>query len=219
MPPASKKIFNILLSNLGYGNVSPHSDWGKLITIVYAIIGMPLFLLYLSNIGDVLAKSFKWLYSKLCLCRICPGVARRRILRERRKLRQLAIKKFVCIWVYLWWMCIYSSNYNVSWKWTDIEKSRAQLSTSSTPNAFNSDILEKDSISFLSLNTLYSELQESLFGNDLDDIECEIQGNTDEITVPLTVCVFIMIRLDQHFVIVFLFCCKMFVVFCFFPRL
>lgn len=40
--------------------------------------------------GDVLAKSFKWIYSKVCLCRICPGVAKRRIIRERRKLRQLA---------------------------------------------------------------------------------------------------------------------------------
>ena len=29
---------------------------------------MPLFLLYLSNIGDILAKSFKWLYSRVCKC-------------------------------------------------------------------------------------------------------------------------------------------------------
>jgi hypothetical protein len=32
---------------------------------------MPLFLLYLSNIGDILAKSFKWTYSRCCLCRGC----------------------------------------------------------------------------------------------------------------------------------------------------
>lgn len=48
----------------GYGNVSPRTEWGKLATIVYAIAGMPLFLLYLSNIGDILAKSFKWIYAK-----------------------------------------------------------------------------------------------------------------------------------------------------------
>lgn len=87
------QILNIF--NSGYGNISPRSDWGKLATIVYAIIGMPLFLLYLSNIGDVLAKSFKWIYSKVCLCRICPGVAKRRLIRERRKLRQLVINKKV----------------------------------------------------------------------------------------------------------------------------
>lgn len=69
----------------GYGNVAPRTEWGKVATILYAIIGMPLFLLYLSNIGDILAKSFKWIYAKVCLCRICPGVAKRRALRERRK--------------------------------------------------------------------------------------------------------------------------------------
>ena len=29
---------------------------------------MPLFLLYLSNIGDILATSFKWTYSRICKC-------------------------------------------------------------------------------------------------------------------------------------------------------
>jgi hypothetical protein len=42
-----------------------------MLTIMYAIIGMPLFLLYLSNIGDILAKSFKWTYAKCCLCQGC----------------------------------------------------------------------------------------------------------------------------------------------------
>jgi hypothetical protein len=32
--------------------------------MVYAIIGIPLLLLFLTNIGDVLAKTFKWLYSR-----------------------------------------------------------------------------------------------------------------------------------------------------------
>lgn len=50
---------------------------------------MPLFLLYLSNIGDIMAKSFKWVYARLCLCRICPKVAKKRESRLRRKLRAL----------------------------------------------------------------------------------------------------------------------------------
>lgn len=50
---------------------------------------MPLFLLYLSNIGDIMAKSFKWIYARLCLCRICPKVAKKREARLRRKLRIL----------------------------------------------------------------------------------------------------------------------------------
>lgn len=30
---------------------------------------MPVFLLYMANMGDILAKSLKWTYSKLCMCR------------------------------------------------------------------------------------------------------------------------------------------------------
>lgn len=39
-------------SFIGYGNVAPSTEWGKITTIFYAIVGMPLFLLYLSNIGN-----------------------------------------------------------------------------------------------------------------------------------------------------------------------
>ncbi|GBP18819.1 TWiK family of potassium channels protein 18 [Eumeta japonica] len=34
-----------------YGHLSPRTSWGKLTTILYALLGMPLFLLYLSNVG------------------------------------------------------------------------------------------------------------------------------------------------------------------------
>ncbi|XP_063930178.1 potassium channel subfamily K member 9 isoform X2 [Zophobas morio] len=75
-----------VITTIGYGNISPHTFEGKLTTIVYAIIGMPLFLLYLSNIGDIMARSFKWIYANCCLCRWCPGVAKRRA--ERKRLRE-----------------------------------------------------------------------------------------------------------------------------------
>lgn len=59
----------VLVYCAGYGNICPRTKWGKVATIVYAIIGMPLFLLYLSNIGDILARSFKWTYARCCLCK------------------------------------------------------------------------------------------------------------------------------------------------------
>ena len=112
-------FFTIYISFIGYGNIAPSTEWGKITTIFYAIIGMPLFLLYLSNIGnsslktifhlsllfnnanilifyfagDILAKSFKWIYAKCCLCRICPKIARRRMMRERKKLRMQTVDR------------------------------------------------------------------------------------------------------------------------------
>lgn len=49
---------------------------GKLVTIAYAMVGMPLFLLYVSNMGDFLATCFRWVYVHLCKCS-CLGRPRR----------------------------------------------------------------------------------------------------------------------------------------------
>ncbi|UXI14637.1 Potassium channel subfamily K member 18 [Sarcoptes scabiei] len=57
-----------VISTIGYGNISPRTDKGKLMTILYAIVGIPLMLLYLTNIGDILAKSFRYVYGGLCSC-------------------------------------------------------------------------------------------------------------------------------------------------------
>ena len=63
----------------GYGNITPRTIPGKLGTIFYAMVGMPLFLLYVANVGDVLATSFRWAYVKLCKCNFA---SRRRRLRR-----------------------------------------------------------------------------------------------------------------------------------------
>jgi hypothetical protein len=46
--------------------VAPRTPWGKVITIIYALIGIPLMLLYLSTVGDVLARNFRRLYGRVC---------------------------------------------------------------------------------------------------------------------------------------------------------
>lgn len=76
-------IFNTILMNIiehgkfnychfysGYGHLAPKTTWGKVATIFYAILGIPLMLLCLSNIGDVMATSFRFLYWKVC-CYVC----------------------------------------------------------------------------------------------------------------------------------------------------
>lgn len=50
----------------GHGNVTPQSSVGKLVAVTYACIGIPIIMLYLSTIGEALARNFRVLYSKLC---------------------------------------------------------------------------------------------------------------------------------------------------------
>ncbi|XP_048482376.1 potassium channel subfamily K member 15 [Plutella xylostella] len=72
-----------VITTIGYGNLSPRTAGGKLATVLYALLGMPLFLLYLATIGELLARWFKCVYALACRCRGCPGLARRRAVRTR----------------------------------------------------------------------------------------------------------------------------------------
>lgn len=49
----------------GYGSVSPRTPWGRIVTIVYALIGIPLMLVYLSTVGDTMARNFRKFYARL----------------------------------------------------------------------------------------------------------------------------------------------------------
>ncbi|XP_020711707.2 potassium channel subfamily K member 18 isoform X1 [Athalia rosae] len=60
-----------LITTTGYGSVVPKTIWGRLITIIYALAGIPLLLVYLSTVGDVLARSFRRLYGRICRPRNC----------------------------------------------------------------------------------------------------------------------------------------------------
>ncbi|GAB6033721.1 hypothetical protein CHUAL_013834 [Chamberlinius hualienensis] len=59
-----------VITTIGYGNIAPKTDSGKVVTIVYALFGVPLMLLCLTNIGDIFANAFKFAYSRVC-CVLC----------------------------------------------------------------------------------------------------------------------------------------------------
>jgi len=69
-------LFTItIMSTVGYGHISPGTMEGKIFCILYSLIGIPLLLVFMSQIGDWMATSFRWLYSRM-MCRWCR--ARRR---------------------------------------------------------------------------------------------------------------------------------------------
>ena len=81
-----------MVIQVGYGHISPGTTNGKIFCIFYSLIGIPLLLVFMtqvivlvmrfhlmqsiySQIGDWMAVTFRWLYSRI-LCRWCR--ARRR---------------------------------------------------------------------------------------------------------------------------------------------
>ena len=46
----------------GYGHITPRTDGGKIMTIFYALVGVPLMLLCLTNIGQLMANTFRFTY-------------------------------------------------------------------------------------------------------------------------------------------------------------
>ena len=72
---------------LSYGNLVPCTKWGKIVTMLYAVFGIPVYVLYFLNMGkvkiyqfasfttfedpaecQVLANLFKWVYRKIYHC-------------------------------------------------------------------------------------------------------------------------------------------------------
>lgn len=66
--PAALMFSLSIITMIGYGNMVPRTAWGKGATVLYAVVGIPLYVLYFMNMGEVLAGTFRWLYTWLHNC-------------------------------------------------------------------------------------------------------------------------------------------------------
>ncbi|KAJ8713192.1 hypothetical protein PYW08_008496 [Mythimna loreyi] len=54
-----------LITTIGHGNVTPKSCAGRLVAVAYACVGIPIIMLYLSTLGEALARGVRGLYARL----------------------------------------------------------------------------------------------------------------------------------------------------------
>ncbi|XP_040579567.1 potassium channel subfamily K member 18 [Lepeophtheirus salmonis] len=59
-----------VITTIGYGHIAPKTPIAKIVTIFYAILGIPLTVLCWSNIGDAMANAFRFSYWRIC-CFVC----------------------------------------------------------------------------------------------------------------------------------------------------
>ncbi|CAF1025754.1 unnamed protein product [Adineta ricciae] len=69
-----------VITTIGYGHITCQTNYGKIMTMIYAIFGIPLMLLCLANIGSTMADAFRFIYCNIC-CSYCNMVKKRRNLR------------------------------------------------------------------------------------------------------------------------------------------
>nr|XP_050853873.1 TWiK family of potassium channels protein 18-like [Vespula vulgaris] len=86
--PAALMFCLSIFTMIGYGNLVPRTPWGKGATVMYAVLGIPLYVLYFLNMGKILAQTFRWLYTNL---HECTG--------QRKPGQRITVPSTACLWV------------------------------------------------------------------------------------------------------------------------
>lgn len=105
---------------LGYGNLVPRTSWGKLITVIYAVFGIPLYALYFMNMGKVLAQVFRWVYTKVYIYSV-KDRQRRSELDIGQTSPRIVVPSTACLWVMVAYIASGSFMFSTweSWSYLD----------------------------------------------------------------------------------------------------
>ncbi|KAK0180130.1 hypothetical protein PV327_005802 [Microctonus hyperodae] len=76
-----------------YGSIAPRSTWGKLATMGYATLGIPLTLVYLSSAGGLLSRCARGVFTRALCCCLCSNCGyccydERRMQEQERRMRK-----------------------------------------------------------------------------------------------------------------------------------
>ncbi|CAH8569152.1 unnamed protein product [Heterobilharzia americana] len=77
-----------VITTIGYGHIAPVTFWGRITCIIYAIIGIPLMLIYLALIGNMLARMFRVIFLNLLCCRCFYDTIKRKREERRKRLQE-----------------------------------------------------------------------------------------------------------------------------------
>lgn len=96
--PAALMFCLSVFSMIGYGNMTPRTEWGKATTVIYATFGIPLYILYFLNIGKVLAKTFRWFYRWIHEC------SQEDVPMQNRK--KIIVPSTACLWLMFFYILL-----------------------------------------------------------------------------------------------------------------
>uniref|UniRef100_A0ABD2VXC5 Potassium channel domain-containing protein n=1 Tax=Trichogramma kaykai TaxID=54128 RepID=A0ABD2VXC5_9HYME len=82
-----------VLTTIGYGSIAPRSSVGKLVTMGYAFVGIPLTLIYLSSAGGLLSRCARGVFTRALCCCLCSNCGyccydERRMEEKERRMRK-----------------------------------------------------------------------------------------------------------------------------------
>lgn len=105
--PASLMFCLSVFTMIGYGHMTPKTEWGKIATIMYAVLGIPLYIVYFMNMGRVFAKSFKFLYRVMYRCvnrNKTKTLEETELSEEQGEEEAIIVPSTACIWVMIFYM-------------------------------------------------------------------------------------------------------------------